>query len=638
MKKIRKKLHIFVMTLALASMIAGPALAVRAESGDEAAGDAQVSVSAPAEQDPAPAPDPEETPVPEENYETVPQSETAAPASEVPSPEAEVTPSPESAADSTTTDSLTDSLPESGPDSEAESIPEGREAYILFTGNIHGNASHFGQLAAYRAQLMEEGAEILVVDAGNAFSGNNAIISLMNAVPVDLALPGADEFAGGNALLKELAGAASFRYISANYTDLASGSLVYAPYATGQLGDRRVSFVGLSLPASLPEEEAAAYGFREDALAAAAQSAVTAARNEGAGAVILLISMTDAQMETARQIVSQLSGVNAAVISVSEASVSRRWTDASGTELQVCSAGNDLARIGCFTLEEDGTLTASLIESNSVQTDGSETVRSAYSYAQGLVYEYQSQFEADTFGAGDDGNGSAPETDGAAGSAAESEEEDVDAAAAFSENARERAANTGDPLNTETDPQDVLPEENAASAAAEKEEASDSTAEDLSGAESVESMAEDLIGTENNGNLTESSTAQTGTDSDTDESDAPEDPDPTETPTPTPTPTNTPTPTPVLLNTDSADNATETANSLNTASVPTGLDTTSGNTLNTASVADTTSSGTLGTDGAVSTTGAGTGDGHPIAFYVVLLLVTGTLVKFLRTSALFSRR
>ena len=644
------------MLLTLASLLAGSCFAVLAESEGEAQQEAPVEVvSVPDEPDQAPQEEPASEPA-------------VIISSEVPAPEPEVTPEPQSTVDSAAVESDVDS----GPESEAESIPEGREAVILFTGNIRGNAAHFGQLAAYRALLMEEGDEILVVDTGNAYGGNKAVVSLMNAVPYDLAVPGANEFAEGNAFLQQLSDTAGFRYISCNYTQISTGGLVFAPFATGRLGDRRVSFVALSLPSSLPDEESSEYGFRETELSAAVGNAVTSARSEGAGAVILLISMTDAQTETARQIVSSVSGVNAVIISTSEAGTSRRWTDSSGLEIPVCSAGNDLSLIGRLTLEEDGTLTPDLIDANSVNTEGSESVRSAYAYAQGLVYEYQSQFEADTFDVGSDGIGELQNTDEA--SAEEVPSEDGSAAAdTFSANAREKGYKSGEPLNTETDPEDAvdaaaIPEEtlaeNGAAAGEDKAESpaadlsdvqsAESLAEDLSESESVEDPAEDLSESESvedsaenlsgpeadvhsTENVSEGKAALAGTENgSSDESSDPGSTTPSESPTPTPTPTPTPSPSASSdsLNTESGDNgteaggglnttstdntATETGGGLNTTSNDGGLNTTSGNTLNTASGLDTTSSQAAGIYGAESSVGAGTGDERPIALYIIL--------------------
>lgn len=74
--------------------------------------------------------------------------------------------------------------------------------YVLYTNDVHCEVSGYPALAAYRAQLLENGENVVTVDAGDAIQGEaigaqtkgSAIIDIMNTVGYDYAIPGNHEF------------------------------------------------------------------------------------------------------------------------------------------------------------------------------------------------------------------------------------------------------------------------------------------------------------------------------------------------------------------------------------------------------------------------------------------------------------
>ena len=77
-----------------------------------------------------------------------------------------------------------------------DSTSSGESVYVLYTNDIHCEVSGYPALAAYRAQLLENGENVVTVDAGDAIQGEaigaqtkgSAIIDIMNTVGYDYAM------------------------------------------------------------------------------------------------------------------------------------------------------------------------------------------------------------------------------------------------------------------------------------------------------------------------------------------------------------------------------------------------------------------------------------------------------------------
>ncbi|MGN0777986.1 MAG: bifunctional metallophosphatase/5'-nucleotidase [Aristaeellaceae bacterium] len=184
-----------------------------------------------------------------------------------------------------------------------------RDLVILFTSDVHcGLESGFGYagLAAVRDALAAKN-HVALVDNGDAIQGEpvgtmtkgEAVVELMNAVGYDVAIPGNHEFDYGMDNFLSLVEKANYPYISANFTY--QGELVFQPYVIKEYDGVKVAFVGMTTPktftSSTPtyfqdENGNYVYGFSEDEsgekLYAAVQSAVDAARAEGAVYVVAM--------------------------------------------------------------------------------------------------------------------------------------------------------------------------------------------------------------------------------------------------------------------------------------------------------------------------------------------------------------
>lgn len=115
-----------------------------------------------------------------------------------------------------------------------------RKVVIVATNDIHAQIERFPQLAAFVQQQRAEGGDVLVVDAGDRFSGNpyvdnasergEAMISLMNKVGYDVACMGNHDFDYGQETLKKRISEAKFPVICANIVSAASGLGQLPPY------------------------------------------------------------------------------------------------------------------------------------------------------------------------------------------------------------------------------------------------------------------------------------------------------------------------------------------------------------------------------------------------------------------------
>ena len=184
-----------------------------------------------------------------------------------------------------------------------------KDLVILFTSDAHcgiDNGFGYAGVAAIRDSLAASN-HVVLVDIGDAIQGEpvgtmtkgEAIVELMNAVGYEVAIPGNHEFDYGMDNFLSLVEKANYPYISANFTY--NGELVFQPYVIKEYDGVKVAFVGVTTPktftSSTPtyfqdENGNYVYGFSEDEtgekLYAAVQSAVDAARAEGATYVVAM--------------------------------------------------------------------------------------------------------------------------------------------------------------------------------------------------------------------------------------------------------------------------------------------------------------------------------------------------------------
>lgn len=127
--------------------------------------------------------------------------------------------------------------------------------------------------AAIDAIRAERGGDVLVLDAGDTLQGSGAaaltegaaVVPALNALELDLGIPGNWEVAYGPAVLHQRAQEIRHPLVAANVRDAASGERLFRPYDIRDVGGVRVAVIGFTDP-DVPIRQPPAYstGLRYD--------------------------------------------------------------------------------------------------------------------------------------------------------------------------------------------------------------------------------------------------------------------------------------------------------------------------------------------------------------------------------------
>ena len=139
-------------------------------------------------------------------------------------------------------------------------ISETGDIEILFTSDMHcGISQGFGVigLEQVRETLEKQGIRTILCDDGDAIQGDvvgtltkgSAIITLMNDLDYDVAIPGNHEFDYGMDNFMELTKQAEYPYISCNFNK--KGELVFDPYIIKEVCGKKIAFIGVTTPKTL---------------------------------------------------------------------------------------------------------------------------------------------------------------------------------------------------------------------------------------------------------------------------------------------------------------------------------------------------------------------------------------------------
>ena len=163
----------------------------------------------------------------------------------------------------------------------AETPPEERDLIILFTSDVHCAVDQgWGYTGLYAVkEKLSRSENVLLVDCGDAIqgepigllTGGEAIVSIMNVMGYDAAIPGNHEFDYGVEQFLALTEKANYPYLSCNFTK--NGEPVLKPWLIKEIGGMKIGFVGVTTPntirSSFPryfqdENGNFIYGFMED--------------------------------------------------------------------------------------------------------------------------------------------------------------------------------------------------------------------------------------------------------------------------------------------------------------------------------------------------------------------------------------
>ncbi|MCR5115995.1 MAG: bifunctional metallophosphatase/5'-nucleotidase [Lachnospiraceae bacterium] len=265
------------------------------------------------------------------------------------------------------------------PEAEPEEPEKPAEIYILFTSDIHcGIDQNFGfaGLKQIKDTLEAEGYETILVDDGDAIQGEaigtvtkgETILSLMNEIGYDVAIPGNHEFDYGMDRFLEIAKKASFPYISCNFN--LKGDLVFEPYVIKEVAGKKIAFVGVTTPETLISSTPAyfqdengeyIYGFMQDktgeALYKALQDAIDAAKNDGAEYVYVMGHLgNEAECEpwTYADVIANTTGIDVFLDGHSHDTDKVVMKDKDGNEVTRVAVGTKMSNIGYSHINAEG--------------------------------------------------------------------------------------------------------------------------------------------------------------------------------------------------------------------------------------------------------------------------------------------
>ena len=281
-----------------------------------------------------------------------------------------------------------------------------QDIVILYTNDVHcgvdDNIGYAG-LALYKKEMQAQTPYVTLVDAGDAIQGapigtlsdGGYIIDIMNQVGYDFAIPGNHEFDYGMPRFLELSGKLNCGYYSCNFTNLATGAPVFAPYKMMDYGDTQVAFVGVSTPESFTKSTPTyfqdangnyIYGFCEDesgqALYNQVQVTVDAANAQGADYVILVGHLGNEGVSgqwSSEAVIKNTNGIDAVIDGHSHETYDKTFPNKDGEQIVVTQTGTKLKNIGKMTIKPDGTITTEMV--NTVPDAGftTYTVQKNYS-------------------------------------------------------------------------------------------------------------------------------------------------------------------------------------------------------------------------------------------------------------------
>ena len=284
------------------------------------------------------------------------------------------------------------------------STPAAKDIVILYTNDAHcgiEDGMGYQGLSAAKRALLAAGNKVLLVDNGDAVQGDTIgtlskgeyIIDIMNKLGYDVATPGNHEFDYGMDQFNKLVEKADFDYISCNFVDK-DGNPVLKPYVIKEADGVKIAFVGISTPKTITTSTPTyfqdgngnyIYGFMQDdtgeKLYAAVQSAVDAARKEGAKYVIAMAHLgieADCQPWTSSDVIVNTSGIDVLLDGHSHSTIAGDIVkNKEGKDVILTSTGTKLANIGCLTISADGKLSTALINDDGM-SDTIAEIKSGY--------------------------------------------------------------------------------------------------------------------------------------------------------------------------------------------------------------------------------------------------------------------
>ncbi len=126
----------------------------------------------------------------------------------------------------------------------------GTEEYVRDVGGLARMATVFKQLRAQApgSQIFIDGGDTIQGSGPAAWSEGKVVVDPMNALGLDVAIPGNWAVAYGKSAWKQRAEEFNYPIIAANMSDEDSGEQLFAPYFIKEVNGLRIGFIGFTEP------------------------------------------------------------------------------------------------------------------------------------------------------------------------------------------------------------------------------------------------------------------------------------------------------------------------------------------------------------------------------------------------------
>lgn len=287
---------------------------------------------------------------------------------------------------------------------ETKAEPAKKEAVtVIYTNDVHSyvyntvtnketKEKHPGlrlsSVAAMKKDMIAEGKNVLLVDAGDEIQGNiygsfdkgETVINLMNSAAYDLACPGNHEFDYGVATFFDRAAQANYPFISSTFKNVSDNSLVLEPSKIFDLNGTKIAFVGISTPLTLTstarttfqdENKKQIYTFSGtkglDEFYRDIQTAIDEVRDKADVVIGLGHIGVDADAIalgiSSRDVIANTEGLDALIDGHSHTVMEGELIkNKNGKEILLTQTGTGLANIGVMTISENGKISTELVK------------------------------------------------------------------------------------------------------------------------------------------------------------------------------------------------------------------------------------------------------------------------------------
>ena len=282
---------------------------------------------------------------------------------------------------------------------------DNEDIVILFENDVHCAVDGYAKLSAMKNELLESGARVGVVSAGDFVQGGSLgviskgeyIVRLMNLVGYDAAALGNHEFDYRIDRLKELTQMLEAKAVCCNLKKNGEAGTVFEPYTVVSYGDTDIAYIGITTPDTITSSSPAQfmdesgeyiYSFEGNRLYEAVQESIDAAKKDGAEYIIALSHLgTENVYEqwSAQTLIQNTSGLDAVLDGHSHIVVeSLHVEDKDGNDVIVSSTGTKFANIGKLTISGES------IKTELVAAEGYEKTDEAVTkYIEEINAEYQ---------------------------------------------------------------------------------------------------------------------------------------------------------------------------------------------------------------------------------------------------------